>query len=263
MMKSEENIKLSVVILTYNEEKNIQRCIESVLDIADEIVVVDSFSTDDTKQICSNYPNIKFIEHKFEGYIEQKNYALTQASNDYIFSLDADEAPDKILIESIKGIKNNWQSPGYSMNRFTNYCGKWIKHCGWYPDVKLRIFDRRLGSWTGINPHDVYMFSDSDMQPIHLKGDILHYSYYSISQHIQQVDNFTNINSREAFNKGKNVSVFGIVFRTVWKFFRDYIIKLGILDGYYGFVISAISSFATFSKYVKLKELNKTKQLKS
>src|SRR6187551_311049 len=133
-------IQLSVVIITFNEERNIARCLDSVREIADDVVVVDSFSTDKTEAICRE-KGARFVQHKFEGHIEQKNYAVTQAKFPYILSLDADEAPDEKLIASIKKVKADWIADGYSMNRLTNYCGKWIHHCGWYPDVKLRLWD--------------------------------------------------------------------------------------------------------------------------
>lgn len=269
-------IQLSAVIITYNEEKNIARCIDSLLGVADEIVVLDSFSTDKTPEICKSYPVVKFYQHEFLGYIEYKNLAITHASYPYVLSLDADESIGEVLKKSILKIKNNWEKSGYTMNRLTNYCGKWIKHCGWYPDKKLRLFDSRLGCWTGKNPHDTYKFNktpdvntpsnnilnsnnDLDDRDIvaHLEGDILHYSYYTIHQHIAQVNKFTEISSQVEFNNEKKTNILGILFRSFWKFIRDYFVKLGFLDGYYGFIVCAISSFATFTKYIKLKELNK------
>ncbi|MCC7332660.1 MAG: glycosyltransferase family 2 protein [Flavobacteriales bacterium] len=246
-------IQLSFVIITYNEEKNIERCLSSVHEIADEIVVVDSFSTDKTKEICLKY-GAKFIEHPFEGHIEQKNWAITQASFPYILSLDADETLTPDLLKEIAKIKNNWQFDGYSFNRLTNYCGKWIKHCGWYPDKKLRLWDSRKGSWKGTNPHDRYEVESQHIK--HLNFDILHYSYYSISDHIKQVNYFTDIAAKAAFTEGKKSSLFKIIINPIIKFLRDYFYKLGFLDGYYGFIISVISSHATFLKYAKLKQLS-------
>jgi glycosyltransferase involved in cell wall biosynthesis len=246
-------IQLSVVIITFNEEKNIERCLSSVQAIADEIVVVDSFSTDKTKEICLKY-GVKFIEHKFDGHIEQKNWAITQASSPFILSLDADEALTPDLAKEIEQIKNNWQFDGYSFNRLTNYCGKWIKHCGWYPDVKLRLWDSRKGSWKGTNPHDRYEVDSNKIK--HINHDILHYSYYSISDHIKQVNYFTDIAAKAAFAEGKRSSLVKITINPIIKFLRDYFFKLGFLDGYYGFVISIISSHATFLKYAKLKQLS-------
>ncbi len=248
---------ISAVIITYNEEKNLERCIESVRDIADEIVIVDSFSTDRTKEICRNY-ELRFIEHKFEGHIQQKNWAITQAKYPHILSLDADEVLSDRLKESIKEVKENWTHDGYYFNRLTNYCGKWIRHCGWYPDRKLRLWDSRKGRWAGINPHDKFEL-DNGSTSRYLNGDLLHYSYFSIAQHIDQVNKFTEIGAMEALKKGRRSNFIKIIMKPSWKFFRDFILKLGILDGYYGYIISKISAHATFIKFVKLKEFQKQK----
>ncbi len=250
-------ISLSVVIITFNEEKNIQRCIEAVRNIADEIVVVDSNSTDKTEDICTKL-NVKFVKHAFEGHIQQKNWAITQASSKYVLSLDADEVLSPELEKSILEAKSNWQFDGYYFNRLTNYCGKWIKHCGWYPDKKLRLWDSSKGMWTGVNPHDRYEMQQG-AKIGYLNGDLFHYSYYSIQQHLEQVNKFTDIASKADFNNGRKVNVFGMLFQPSWKFFRDFIIKGGFLDGYYGYVICKISANAAFIKYLKIRELNKKK----
>ncbi len=243
--------KLSVVIITFNEELNIKRCLDSVIEVADEIIVVDSFSTDNTEDICSNY-NLKFIKQEFLGYIEQKNFALSFASNDYVLSLDADEALSNELQKSILSEKNNFFAAGYSMNRLTNYCGSWIKHCGWYPDTKLRLFNHKLGKWGGINPHDEFKF-DSTNKIKHLSGDILHFSYYTIDDHYKQVERFTDIAAVAYHKEGRKASVIKLWASPVIKFIRDYFFKLGILDGKMGFRISYISAGATYKKYKKLR----------
>ena len=141
--------QLSVVIITFNEERNISRCLDSVKDIADDVVVVDSFSVDKTEQICKE-KGARFISHTFDGHIQQKNWAITQAKFPHILSLDADEALSDELKKSILEVKKNWKHDGYSMNRLTNYCGQWIYHCGWYPDRKLRLFNSKKGNWGGL-----------------------------------------------------------------------------------------------------------------
>ena len=163
-------VSLSVVIITFNEERNIGRCLESVMGLAEEIIVVDSFSTDNTREICEQY-GVRFLENEFHGHIEQKNWAKEQAKFDYILSLDADEALDQELYREIMEVKQNWQGDAYKMNRLTNYCGKWIHHSGWYPDTKLRLFDRKKGDWGGNNPHDKFIM-ESDSNILYLKGDI-------------------------------------------------------------------------------------------
>ncbi len=246
--------QLSVVIITFNEEKNIARCVMSVSKIADEVVVLDSFSTDKTKEICESL-SVRFYEHAFDGHIQQKNRAITYASYPHILSLDADEALDETLLQSILSIKNNWIKDGYYMNRLTNYCGHWVKHCGWYPDTKLRLWDSRKGAWTGINPHDKYELVEGDKNTQHIKGDILHYSFNSVEDHYKQVEYFTNISSKAYFEKGKKAPLYKIVINPLAKFIDSYFLHLGFLDGKSGFLISKISAYATYLKYAKLRKL--------
>jgi glycosyltransferase involved in cell wall biosynthesis len=247
-------IKLSVVIITFNEERNLERCLLSVTDVADEIVVLDSFSTDKTAQICEKH-GVKFFQHKFDGHIQQKNRAITYASSPYILSLDADEALDPVLVQSILQVKKDFKKDGYYMNRLTNYCGHWVKHCGWYPDTKLRLWDSRKGSWTGINPHDKYELFNGDERTGHLKGDILHYSYYSLEDHYRQVEYFTNIASKAYVEKGKKAPLYKLVVNPVAKFIDHYLLHLGFLDGSAGFRISKISAYATWLKYKKIRQI--------
>ena len=246
-------IQLSVVVITFNEERNIARCLDSVASIADDIVVVDSFSADKTEQLCKER-NVRFVQHTFEGHIEQKNWAITQAKYPYILSLDADEALDDTLKSAIQKVKNNWLYDGYTMNRLTNYCGKWIKHCGWYPDKKLRLWDSRKGKWTGSNPHDRYELNREAKQ-MHLAGNILHYSYYTIADHDKQIEFFSTIGAKAYFKKGKTSTFFYRFFSPVVKFLKCYVFNLGILDGYYGFLISSKSAYATYLKYKKLQRI--------
>lgn len=246
--------QISVVIITYNEEKNIGRCIDSVKEVADEIVILDSFSSDKTKEICEA-KGAKFFQHKFDGHIQQKNRAITYASFPHVLSLDADEALDDTLKKSIIEAKTNFTKDGYYMNRLTNYCGHWVKHCNWYPDKKMRLWDSRKGSWTGINPHDKYELKDGDGNTGYLKGDILHYSYYSVEDHYKQVEYFTNIASKAFFDAGKKAPMFKLWINPIAKFIDHYILHLGFLDGSAGYSISKISAYATYLKYKKLREL--------
>lgn len=250
-------IQLSVVIITFNEEKNIARCLDSVREIADDIVVVDSFSTDKTEMICRE-KGARFIQHKFEGHIEQKNWAITQAKFPFVLSLDADEAPDEELKKEILKVKPDAEYDGYKMNRLTNYCGKWIHHCGWYPDTKLRLWNSQKGKWGGINPHDKFEM-ESSAKIFHLKGNILHYSYYTVEEHYKQADKFSSIAANALFQQGKSSNRLHARGKSVAKFFRNYFFKAGFLDGKSGFTICKISAWETFQKYSKLNELNKRK----
>lgn len=243
-------IKLSVVVITYNEERNIARCLESVKRVADELVVVDSYSTDRTREICLSY-GARFTEHPFEGHIEQKNYALTQATFQHVLSLDADEALSPELEQAVLAAKNNWQSDAYSMNRLTNYCGKWIHHSGWYPDTKVRLFDRSKAVWGGENPHDKIILSQGATLQ-HLRGDLLHYSYYTVTQHLGQINKFTDASSRALIRDGKTVSLPMVILKPLFRFFRAYILKRGFLDGPEGFIISVSSAESVYYKYLKL-----------
>jgi glycosyltransferase involved in cell wall biosynthesis len=247
-------IKLSVVIITYNEERNIGRCLASVRNIADEIVVLDSHSTDSTVRICREH-GAKVFTHPFDGHIQQKNRAITYASNKHVLSLDADEAIDPRLEQEILRVKDNFSKDGYYMNRLTNYCGHWVRHCGWYPDRKLRLWDSTKGHWTGINPHDKYELLSGDRNSGYLKGNILHYSYYTLEDHYRQVNYFTEIASRAYFDNGKKAPSFKLVLNPVAKFIDHYILRLGFLDGIAGFRISRISAYATYLKYKKLRSL--------
>jgi glycosyltransferase involved in cell wall biosynthesis len=246
-------VKLSAVIITFNEEKNIERCILSIKDIADEILVVDSFSTDETQAICKKY-GVRFIQHAFDGHIEQKNRAKALAANEHILSLDADEALGEELKMSILEVKSDWQYDAYKMNRLTNYCGQWIHHSGWYPDTKIRLFDRSKGKWGGTNPHDKFI-PQKRASISHLKGDILHYSYYNRDEHLKQIESFSSIGAQALFNKGKKSNWLKIVIKPLARFIKAYILHLGFLDGAAGFTISRLSAYANYLKYVKLKKL--------
>ncbi|MDC3337842.1 glycosyltransferase family 2 protein [Flavobacteriales bacterium] len=250
-----KSVQISVVIIAFNEERNIGRCIDSVKEIADDIVVVDSFSKDNTEEICSE-KNARFIQHPFEGHIEQKNWAITQAKHQYVLSLDADEALDEQLISEISFIKSNWTHDGYSMNRLNQFCGKWIKHGGWYPDKKLRLWDSSKGKWGGTNPHDCFQLNESSTIK-HIQGDLLHYTYYEVNEHIRQINYFTDIAAQAYYNKGKRSDLIKIYIKPRLLFLKMYVLKLGFLDGYYGWVIAKNSAHSTFLKYVKLREIQR------
>jgi glycosyltransferase involved in cell wall biosynthesis len=247
--------KISAVIMTYNEEKRIGNCIRSIVDVVDEIVIVDSFSSDKTREICKSYGTV-FFQNKFEGYVQQRKFAISHASNDTVLVLDADELlSDALAIEIIK-IKSNWSSDAYAFNRLTNYEGKWIRHCGWYPDKKTRLFDRTKITIKGKNPHDQIIAKDG-FKTKWIKKDILHFSFNSISDHISKTNNFSTIAAIADFENGKKVVlVYHLFLKPVYQFINEYFIRLGILDGYYGFIICIISSFGKFLKYAKLRQLN-------
>ncbi|MCF8304579.1 MAG: glycosyltransferase family 2 protein [Bacteroidales bacterium] len=244
---------ISVVIIALNEEKNIGRCLQSVQPIADEIIVVDSGSTDNTASI-SKKNGAKVLQHPFKDFADQKNFANSKASHDHILSIDADEALSEELTRSVKNIKTGWQFDAYQIKRLTNYCGKWIRHCGWYPDPKIRIFNRRAARWEGKGIHEELV-----LQPGvtfgKLKGDLLHYSFSSIEQHMNTINRFSSLAAKDMFERGKKVPALKKFLKPISTFLRMYIFRLGFLDGFHGFVICVNSAHSSFLKMVKLHNL--------
>jgi len=251
-------IKLSGVIITYNEEQKIAKCLQSLVNVVDEIVVVDSFSTDKTKSICKTY-DVKFIEQEFLGYIEQKNFALQQASYNYIVSLDGDEALSEELQNSIISLKQNWKFNGYYCNRFNNFCGQWIRYSDWYPNRKLRVFDKRHAAWKGLNPHDRIELNNPKDKIGKLNGDILHWTYQSYQEFDKKTEYFSTIAAKAYYEAGKKATLWKILFNPSWAFFKSYFLRLGFLDGKNGLVICGQTARVTYLKYWKLWTLQKTK----
>lgn len=247
--------KLSAVIITQNEERNIGRCIDSLTGVADEIVVVDSGSCDQTEQICKEKGAI-FQHHDWAGFSGQKNYAETLASGDWVLSIDADEALSPALQAEVKELKQlTPQDQAFRLKRLTNFCGSWIRHCGWYPDAKVRIWPRGKASWAGSIHETIELVSAPRITT--LKGDLLHYSYYSIDELAERQPKYYTLGAQEALAKGKRCSAAALVARTAWTFLRDYVIRLGFLDGYAGYVVCKMNAHYTFMKYATLRELTK------
>jgi glycosyltransferase involved in cell wall biosynthesis len=254
-MPSGPATKLSVVIITLNEERNIGRCLASVKNVADEIIIVDSFSTDNTATIAASY-GAKVIQQAFESYGKQKNFATQAAAYHWVLSLDADEALSQELQQSILDVKKQPEHNIYQMPRLTNYCGKWIKHCGWYPDKQIRLYDRTRSKWKEEKVHE-YLQSNTPGETIAtLKGDLLHYSFYTVSEHLKKIEKYSELAARAAVEQGKNASLLKIWGSPKWHFFTEYIIKAGFLDGFYGYTICKLSAYAAFIKYSKIRMYN-------
>ena len=249
--------KISAVVITFNEEKNIERCIKSLTGVVDEIVVVDSFSTDKTREICDKY-NVTFVDQKWLGYSDSKNVGNEAANHDWILSIDADEALDDDLRTSVLGLKKKDLSEKdiFYFNRITNFCGKWIKHGGWYPEWKMRIWNRRSGKWEG-DVHEEVEFN-CDVKITKLSGNLLHYSYYTVSDNVQVIDKYTDIGAKRLFDKGKKSSICKSFTHGLAKFLKMYFLKRGFLDGRYGFIVAVNGAFYAYLKYAKLMILNKT-----
>lgn len=251
-------VKISVVIITLNEEKNIGRCLRSVKPIADEIVVVDSCSTDQTKRICEEH-KVCYYEQTFYGYGLQKIYATQRARFDHILSLDADEELSEELQSSVREAKNNWDKDYYIMNRMTNFCGQWIRHGEWFPDPVIRLFDRRKATWTSRKIHEKVMPREFQ-QAGFLKGYLLHYSYPSFSQYLRKTSKYAEMAAWELYRRGFHPGLYHFYIKPFYRFFIAFVIRRGFLDGYTGYYIARLTAFRLFLKFTKLKEMYEQKE---
>ncbi len=247
--------KITAVIITHNEERNIGRCLQSLQGVADDVVVVDSGSTDATESIC-RAAGVHFEYHDWEGYSGQKNYANSLVSDGWILSLDADEALSVKLRESLLAFKQSYpdKQSVYSFNRLTNYCGHWIHHCGWYPDSAVRLFPAGTVRWDGLVHERLVLHSP--FSTLHLRGDLLHYSYYSVEEHAQRQVHYASLAARKAYESGKRVGACGVWLRPGWNFIRNYFFKEGFMDGHAGYTVCRMAAFYTFIKYALLREYN-------
>jgi len=249
-------MKISAAIITYNEANNIGRCLQSLKLVADEIVVLDSNSKDETVNIAKAAGAMVFNQ-EFLGHIAQKNKAISYTQFDYVLSLDADEALDETLIQELLKIKNKpAPAKAYTLNRYNNYCGQWINFGAWRSDKKIRLFDKHIGKWGGKNPHDKIEIPEN-IQALELKGNLLHWSYTSIEEHRNKIENYAAIAAKAYHEAGKKSSSFKIVLSPVFRFTRDYLFKLGFLDGKNGLLIATLTAKEVYLKYKKLRDLNK------
>lgn len=246
---------ISAAIITHNEERNIRRCLASLKGVVDEIVVLDAFSTDQTPEICREF-GVEFHQRIWEGYSKSKNYLNTLTNSDYILSIDADEAPDERLIQELLRLKADGPSGVYRLNRLTNYCGKWIRHSGWYPDYKIRIFPKNGSFWSGEFVHEELVYPDK-LQVKILEGHLLHYSYYSFKEHRQRADMYSELTAQKLHASGKKAGFLKPCLSAMGRFIAMYFIKQGFLDGRMGFKIALISAASNKYKYSELRRLNR------
>ena len=247
--------KLSVIIITLNEERNIERALKSVVDLADEIIVLDSLSTDKTEEICSKF-DVRFVKEKWQGYSASKNFANSLATNDWILSLDADEEVDPEMQKDILQHKSNGFKGVYVLNRLTNYCGSWIKHSTWYPDKKVRIFNKSITKWVGEFVHEELEFSEEVTETL-VKGHLNHYSYYDYKDHRERADKYSLLTAQKMNAAGKKAGPLKPYLSALARFFSMYFVHLGFLDGWAGFKIAQISAQSNVVKYKTLRKLNK------
>ncbi|HVW63300.1 MAG TPA: glycosyltransferase family 2 protein [Puia sp.] len=250
---------LSVVIITYNEEKNITRCMQSVASVADEVIVLDSFSTDKTAFIVQELGG-RLHQQAFTGYGSQKNAAAALACHDHILFLDADELLSEELSKSILREKSQgFPQDCYLMNRLNNYCGQWIRHGSWYPDRKLRLAHRKKSAWSLDIVHES-LVPDKEARIGLLTGDLLHYTYSNYDDHVEKNNRYSRLSAQLLYEKGKKAGWIKIIINPFWAFFSSYFLRAGFLDGFNGFVIAVQVGHLTFLKYIKLHRLRKNPQ---
>jgi glycosyltransferase involved in cell wall biosynthesis len=245
-------MKISAAIIAQNEERNISRVIES-LRCCDEILVVDSGSTDRTMELAAKL-GARVVENPWRGYAGQKNFAAEQCENDWVLSLDADESLSEALEAEIWQIKKNGaQYDAYTMPRLAQYLGSWILHSGWYPDRKVRLFDRRKARWEGKYVHESVVVEG---RTGHLDSNILHFTCSSLSEHLKTMDRYTTLAAEQIIDEKRKVGLAQLLLDPPWTFLRSYVLKRGFLDGAEGLAIAYMAAFYNFLKYAKAKNMS-------
>ncbi len=242
-------MRISATIITYNEERNIARAIES-LRCCDEILVLDSGSTDRTCEVATNLGG-RIIETSWRGYAGQKNFASEQAANDWILSIDADEALSEALEAEIWQIKRDGpRFDAYTVPRLAQYLGRWIFHSGWHPDRKIRLFNRTKATWKGEFVHESVKVDGSVG---HLEANLLHFTCHSLSEHLKTLDRYTTLAAEQIIAEKRPVTFTRLLFDPPWTFFQTYILKAGYLDGVEGLIIANMAALYNFLKYAKVR----------
>ena len=242
---------ISATVITFNEEANIAGALDS-LRWADEIVVVDSGSTDATLDVCRKY-GIAPHTRAWTGYVDQKNYAVEKAANDWVFSLDADERVSPALRQEIAGLlSSGFRHQGYRIPRVAYFMGRWIRHGDWYPDYQLRLFDRRHGRWQGGRVHESVRL---DQEPGFLNGEIHHFTYRNLSAYLRRLESYSTLAAADYRQRGKASTPLRMLLNPTATFLKTYVLKRGFLDGAPGFVVAVMGAVSVFFKYAKLYEL--------
>ncbi len=246
-------MKISATIVTLNEERNIARAVASVKLCVDEIVVVDSGSSDRTREIAANL-GARVVREEWRGYAEQKNFAAACAAHDWILSIDADEELTPGLAAEIQALRatGDRSEAGWTMPRRAHYLGRWIQHSGWYPDRKIRLYHRGRGGWKGVRVHESVEVAGAVGE---LRNDLLHFTCDSLNQHLLTIDRYTSLAAQAIAESGKPAPFRRLVIDPPWTFVRSYFIQRGFLDGMHGFVIASMAGFYTFLKYAKAREM--------
>lgn len=243
--------RISVSLITFNEEENIRACIKSVK-WADEIVIVDSFSTDRTVDIAAEYTE-RIHQRAWHGINDQRQFALGQCSEEWVLCVDADErVTPELRVEILKLLDGDGPDcNGFLIPRKTLYLGRWIKHCGWYPAHKLRLFRRSKGRFGDNDPHDRVILEGETKK---LRGDLLHLTYRDMAHNADTINSFTTTRADRFVKRGKTTGFLDLTLHPLWRFFHQYIIRRGFLDGMPGLIISGMSAFSVFLRQAKVWE---------
>lgn len=242
---------ISCIIIVKNEERNIAACLDA-LAWADEIIVVDSGSSDRTAQICASYPKVTWREHPWEGFGPQKNHALKLATGDWVFSIDADERVTPELAREVRSVTANPRYDAYRVKRKNFYRGQWVRHSGWWPDEALRLFRRGSARFNDRVVHESVQYGG---QAGVLDNHLEHHSYAVAGDFIKRVDCYSSLGAQALCERGKKAGIMNIAARTVFSFLRSYLLKKGFLDGRTGLLIAFSTAEVTFYKYMKLAEM--------
>jgi glycosyltransferase involved in cell wall biosynthesis len=245
-------VQISAVIIAHDEENDIEAALRSLEGVTDEIVVVDSHSTDRTVRIARKFTD-RVFERTWTNYADQKNFADDQARHLWILSLDADERLSPGLRAEILALKDGTPDcPAFSMPRRVFYLGRWIQHSGWYPDRRIRLFRRDAARWDGAFVHESLVLN-GEARP--LSGDIQHYTYRNISDHVDRINAFSELGAQKLYAAGRKARWTHLVFLPPARFLKSYFVRLGFLDGFPGLVISVLNGYAIFLRYAKLREI--------
>jgi glycosyltransferase involved in cell wall biosynthesis len=249
--------EISAIVVCFNEEDNIGRCLAS-LQWCDEIVVVDSFSTDRTVEICRRYTD-RIIQRAWAGYRDQKAFAHSQATKEWVFLVDSDEEVSAGLRDEIGSVLAGgvYGLAALSVPRLVRYLGRWWRRGGWYPDYDIRIFRRELARWGGTDPHEKIMV---DGKVRRLRNPLYHYSYRDAADHWKRINHFTSVSAAEQKGEGRPWRWADNLLRPPFRFFRAYVLKSGWLEGFPGYFVAATAAMYVFLKYAKLRELELKQQ---
>jgi glycosyltransferase involved in cell wall biosynthesis len=253
-----EKPKISAFVITFNEGEKIAACLES-LSWVDEIVVVDDYSSDGTAEICERYEKVRLYRNKFTGFKDQKSFAVSLTSNDWLLELDADERVSEQMKDEIQAIPTIDFSAfnAFAFRRITNFWGKWIKHASMYPDYKTRLYNKQKGAWSEGNIHERFI-PLGNTRKIH--ADIVHDQNLDLLAYLKRTARYSEMSASDMFVRGKRAKWHNFTIRPIYTFFYRYFARLGFLDGIQGFVIAVMGGIGTFVKYMTLYELQTGKR---